>query len=362
MPLFSRYILGEYLKYLGMFLALFLLVFFTIHFMEKIRLFSQAGAPLFWIAQHFLLKIPWMISDLMPLSVLLATLMTLGALSKNNEVVPIMNAGVGILGLAAPLLVVGGLVSLLFFFFNGSVVPSTLKRARMIQQDQIERKGGATLVQNKIWFRLNGKTLLYTQLVNSEENTMYGVHLYYLGDTMPITQEIEAQMLRYEGREWVLYRGTRLQYQPDGTLLRIPFARERISISKTLSDIQQMAVEPKEMTTAGLSAYIDQLKRDGLNAVPYQVALHSKRALPFASVILVLLGIPISFSYLRKGGMTRSVILGMGIILLYWLVLSVAAALGRLEVVPPVIAGWGPHFLFLLLGMGLFANLHRVRA
>ncbi len=362
MPLFSRYILGEYLKHLGMFLALFLLIFFTIHFMEKIRLFSQAGAPFFWIAQYFLLKIPWMISDLIPISVLLATLVTLGTLSKNNEVVPIMNAGVGILGLAAPLLVVGGLVSLLFFFFNGSMVPSTLKRARMIQQDQIERKGGATLVQNKIWFRLNGKTLLYTQLVNSEENTMYGVHLYYLGETLPITQEIEAEMLRYEGETWVLHRGTRLQYQPDGTLLRLPFVRETISIGKTLSDIQQIAVEPKEMTTAGLLAYINQLKRDGLNAVPYQVALEGKRAFPFSSVILVLLGIPLSFSYLRKGGMTKSVILGMGMILLYWLVLSVATSLGRLEVVSPWVAGWGPHVLFLLLGVGLLANLHRVRA
>ena len=339
--------------------ALFI-IFFTIHFLEKMRLFSQAGISFVPIVQHLLLKIPRIILELMPISMLLATLLTLGTISRNNEVVPIMNAGVSLLGLAAPLFFMGAIISILFFLLNGSFIPFTQKWANIIHHEKIERRDGAILLQNKIWFRLNAHTLLYTQLVDPKDNILHGVHLYYLGDETPITEEIEAESLRHENGQWILHRGVLLHYQKNRAILRVPFERKEIQLGKTFSDMQQIAVQPNEMTYAELSSYIDQLKNDQLNAIPYQVALHGNMAFPFANFILTLLGIPLSFSYLRKGGMAKNVIAGLGITLLYWLLLSTALSLGRFQMISPLVAGWGSHFLFLLLGLFLFFNCHRL--
>ena len=359
MPLMTQYVLKEYLKFLGLLVGALSIIFFTIHFLEKSRFFSQADAPFFVITQYLLLKIPKMILELMPISMLLAALLTLGTLSKNNEVVPIMNAGVGLLGIAAPLLFIGGAVSILFFLLNGSFIPFTQAWASAVHQEKIERRDGAVFLKNKIWFRINANTLLYTQLVNAKENTLYGVHLYYLGDKTPITKEIEAESLRHEHGQWVLHRGVRLHYQKNRSILRIPFEREEIQLSKTLFDMQQTEVRPNEMSYAKLSSYVDEMKNDKLNAIPYQVALHSNMAFPFANFIMTLLGIPLSFSYLRKGGMGKNIMAGLGVALLYWLVLSIALSLGRLQTIPPFLAGWGGHFLFFVLGLFLFFNCHR---
>jgi len=359
MPLLIQYVLKEYLRFLALLVGALFMIFFTIHFLEKMRLFSQAQVEFFVIVQYLLLRVPKMISELMPIAMLLAALITFGTLSKNNEIVPIMNAGVGLMGLATPLLVVGGGISVLFLLLNGSFVPFTQKWASAIHQEKIEQRGSATLLQNKIWFRLNSNTLLYTQLVDSNEKILHGVHLYYLGDDMPIIEEIEARSLRYEKGQWTLYQGVHLQYQKNRAILRIPFEKKEIQIDKTLSDMQQIEIKPNEMSYGRLSSYIDQLKKDGLNATPYQIALQSNMAFPFANFILTLLGIPLSFSYLRKGGMAKNVIVGLGVALLYSLLLSITLSLGRLQVIPPFIAGWGGHVLFLIVGATLFYNCHQ---
>jgi len=361
MAILPRYILIEFLKLLTILLTALLMIFFTIYFLERMNWFLERQASLSLVAQHLLLKLPKMISDLMPLALFLSSLLTVGILSKNNEIVPIMSAGISIVALTTPILLIGAVMSGIFFYLNGSFVPSTHKAARVIQKERIEKGGiGGTLLQNKIWIRLNGKTLLYTRLVDSKKNGLVGVHFYYLGGQQPIEAEIEAEMLHFEKGQWILLNGVQIDYEKDGTTLRTPFARKEVKIGKTLLELQQMEVEPDEMTYDQLQSYVDQLKKDGLNRTRYQVDLYRKYALPLSNFILVLIGVAIASQYSRQRAIAKSVLTGLAIFLLYWLSLSITLALGRMEILSPVQASWGPHILFLLLGGYQFYHLHRV--
>ncbi len=360
MSILSRYILIEYLKFLTILLTALLMIFFTIYFLERIHWFSEGHVSVLIIAQHFFLKLPKMISDLMPLALFLSALLALGTLSKNNELVPILSAGISIVRLTTPILVVGALMSGLFFYLNGAFVPVTFKAARIIQQERIEKSGmGGTLLQNKIWIRLNGKTLLYTKLIDPQKNVLIGVHLYYLGNEKPIASEMEAETLSYKNGQWILSNGVEINYENDGTALRTPFAQKEVGIDKTLLELQQMEVEPDEMTYDQVQSYVDQLKKDGLNGTRYQVALDQKYAFSCSHFILVLLGVTIAFRYARQRAIAKSVLTGLAIFLAYWLSLSMTLSLGRLEILSPVQAGWGPHILFLLFGGYQFLKLHR---
>jgi lipopolysaccharide export system permease protein len=336
------------------------MVSFTIYFLERINWFSERQAPFFLVGQHLLLKLPKMVSDLMPLALLLASLLTIGTLAKNNELVPIMSAGISIVSLTTPILLIGAAMSGLFFYLNGSFVPLTFKAARAIKQEKIE-KGGirGTLLQNKIWIRLNGNTLLYARLIDSERNRLIGVHFYHFGIHTPIASEIEAEKLYSENGQWILSNGVEINYAEDGTALRAPFIQKEIQLEKTLMELQQMEAEPDEMTYAQLQSYVDQLKKDGLKATRYQVDLDRKYAFPFSNFILVLLGVGIAFQYSRQRAMAKSVLLGLAIFLLYWLSLSVTLSMGRMEILSPIQASFGPHILFLLLGGYKFLKLHR---
>jgi lipopolysaccharide export system permease protein len=360
MSILPKYILTEYLKFLLILLAALLVIFCTIYFLERINWFSQRQVPFFLIVEHLLLRLPKMVSDLMPLALFLSSLLTLGTLAKNNEIIPMMSAGISIVAITAPILLVGLAMSGIFFFLNGSVIPSAYKAARVVQKEWIEKKGmGGTLLQNKIWIRLNGKTLLYTRLVDAKKNRMHGVHFYYLGSETPITAEIEAETLHHEKGRWILSNGVDIRHEKDGTTLRTPFSRKEIQIGKTLLEMQQIEVEPDEMTYAQLESYVDQLKKDGLNSTRHQVDLGRKYAFSLSHLIVVFLGITIALRYLQQGGISKSVLVGLVIFLLYWLSISVCLSMGKTEVLTPVQAVWGPHILFLLLGGYPFFHLHR---
>ncbi|MEK7702645.1 MAG: LPS export ABC transporter permease LptG [Nitrospirota bacterium] len=362
MSLLSRYIASEYLKLLAILLAALVIVFVTIDSLDKVRWYIKYNPSFLSVVEYFLFKLPKIISDLLPFALFLTSLLTLGLLTKNNEIVPMMSAGINIIRITMPILLVGGIVSIMSFFLNGIFVPATYKQSRVIQKEKIEKEGiHGTFLQNKIWLRIDRKTLLYAQLVDAKKNAMFGVHFYMLGEQIPIRSEIEAQSLHHETGRWVLSHGVDIKYDKNGTVFRKSFIRKEIQIEKTLLEMQQMEVNPDEMSYQKLRLYINQLEKDGMDANRYQVDLHRKYAFPFSNFVLAFLGIPIAFKYfnLRQASMAKPILLGLGIVLFYWLSFSITYSMGRLETLSPVVAGWGHHILFLTAGAVLFVNFHR---
>jgi lipopolysaccharide export system permease protein len=343
-------------------LTALLMIFMTIYFLERISWFSEGQTGFFLIAQYFLLTLPKTITDLMPLALFLSSLLTVSLLSKNNELIPMMGSGMSIAAITAPMLVFGMGIGFIFFFLNGSFVPATYKAARIVQKEKIEKRGmGGTFIQNKIWIRLNGRVLLTTKLIDAENNKWVGVHFYYLGQKQPLDKEIEAETLHFEKDQWVLLNGVQIVYQKDGTTLRIPFVRQEVHIEKTVLDLQHIEVAPDEMTYEQLHAYIHQLEKDGLKSTRYQVDLDRKQAFSLSNFIVVLLGITIAFLYAgqKQKAISKSVLVGLAIFLLYWLSLSVFVSLGKTGQLSPLQAGFLPHILFLFFGGWQFLRLHQ---
>jgi len=356
MSILARYIIKEYLKVFLMTLSILSLIFLMIHFLEKIRKFSEHHAEINVILIYFLYKIPKMVSDIMPLAILLSTLFTLGRFSKNNETVAVIGAGISVLQFTAPLLIFSMLASLLSFYLNSTVIPNGLKHARKTQEIKIEKKqDAANLIQSKIWFRLDHRTLFYTQEINPASGSMQGIHIYYMGDDFTLQEEIDAKALTYAHNEWTLSQGTRRVFMPDGSVTINPFQQMGIELNKTQSDFQEAAVIPIETTDQQLNASIAQLTRDGLNATRYRIDLQSRWAFSCASFILVLMGIP--FCLQRPMGGARSFVLSLLIGLSYWVISSVMISLGYTTILPPLMSAWGANLFFLLLGGYLFRNM-----
>ncbi|HLG21403.1 MAG TPA: LPS export ABC transporter permease LptG [Candidatus Manganitrophaceae bacterium] len=359
MSIISRYVLKEYLKIFFMTLAALLAVYLAIDFLEKIRKFSQKDAELIWVARYFLYKLPKVVFDIAPLALLLATLLTLGTLSKNNEVVALKSAGVGVLRLSAPLLLFAALVSLLFFYLNGSLIPGTYKKARLIQQVKIEKRDQGGLVQNKIWLRLDSRTLFNIELIHPDKTSMEGVNIYYLGADFSLPEEIEAQTLTYEKGEWTLSNGVHRKFLPDGTVQFERFIRKPIPLDKKPEDFQRVSADPNEMTYEKLTSYIHRLNQDGFDSTRYQVDLRGKQAFPFVNFMMVLIGIPFALGDRRSAGFARGVAMSLAMGLFYWLIYSMTLSLGHVAVFPPWLAGWGANILFLGAGIYFFLNIRQ---
>ena len=79
--------------------------------------------------------------------------------------------------------------------------------------------------------------------------------------------------------------------------------------------------------------------------IPELVALQRKVAFPFVTVVMTLLAVPFAVSTGRRGALYG---VGIGIVLaiVYWLMVSVFAAVGSGGILSPVMAAWAPNILF----------------
>jgi lipopolysaccharide export LptBFGC system permease protein LptF len=75
------------------------------------------------------------------------------------------------------------------------------------------------------------------------------------------------------------------------------------------------------------------------------VALERKISFPFVTIVMTLLAVPFAVTTGRRGAMYG---IGLGIVLaiVYWVAISVFAALGTGGLVPPGLAAWAPNLLF----------------
>ncbi len=359
MTTLTRYILREYLKIFGMVLVLLTMLSLIIHFLEKIKRFSERAVSVQPILRYFLYKLPGMLFDVMPFVILLSTLVTLGLLARNNEIVAFRSAGIGLFTLTAPLTGTALCLSLFLFFLNGTLLPHVQKEARLVRESLVggsRASASGRLVQNAVWLRDSRRLLLRAQMVEPAQNRMTGVRLFYLGEEADLLSEIEAKALVYTQGAWVLSTGLERRFLPDGTVRTIPLQHRRVALHTRPETLREMEVLPEEMTHRRLADYIARLSEAGLPAERYRVDLYAKQAAPFACLVMALLGIPF---VLQKEGMARGIVLGLILALAYWLFSAFSIALGRATILPAWIAAWAANLTFLAIGWGLFLRAER---
>ena len=111
------------------------------------------------------------------------------------------------------------------------------------------------------------------------------------------------------------------------------------------------------MTYLELSSYVSDLKRAGYDVVPLEVALRSKLSFPLAAMVMVLIGVPFSFTPGKKGAL-YGIGIAIAIGLSYYVTTRVFAFMGETGRLHSMLAAWAPNLLF---GIAALYGLFNVR-
>ncbi len=103
----------------------------------------------------------------LPLAILLASIMTLGGLGENMELVPMRSAGLGLLRILIPLMLVVGLLALGSFYFSNNVLPVANLKFHSLLWD-VTRKKPAMNLQPGIFY--NGIDGFSIRAMQKDEN------------------------------------------------------------------------------------------------------------------------------------------------------------------------------------------------
>ena len=361
MTILFRYLVREFLKVFAMCLAGLMTVYMVVDFFEKVRRFIKYDAELLTILGYFILRIPSISFQIAPLAVLMATLLTLGMLTRNNEITAMRSCGVSLARVSSPFLVAALVASLVLFAFSAVVMPLATAQAEYVKTALIEKKSGlARFKADRPWIQIGNRSLMNVGVVDRDGTTLRGINLYQLGPGFRLEAITQAREVHYTPQGWVLLYGVQRTLLPDGRMFLETFQIRSIAMSQTAEDFNEWAaVESEEMTLPGLRNYIDRLRRDGYNFTRVLTDYHGRIAFPFVCVVMAVVGI--SLSLRRSGVRGRGMAKGIGQALLigfaYWTAHSVAIAFGHSGVLWPMAAAWMANILFLSLGMYLFLTV-----
>ncbi|RLB07821.1 MAG: LPS export ABC transporter permease LptG, partial [Deltaproteobacteria bacterium] len=290
----TRYIIKEFLKILSLAVSTFLLIFFVVELFERINVIIVHKAPFYLLLKYFLYTIPPFLSQTLPFATLLATLITLGILSRNNEVVAMKAHGISAYRIIFPLFILALSVTAFIFFCNETIVPYSVYKAHYIWSVKIKKEEERAFFKlNKIWYR--GEGVIYNiRLLESENDILKGVTIYRFDKEFTLRQRIDAREAHWRGKGWTFYQVVIRDFSPAGEVLTSTYEQKDIFIPERPEDFKKGMKDPEEMSYRELRGYIDRLRREGYDSSRYVVDLHAKVAFPFLSLIMVLIGAPLA--------------------------------------------------------------------
>jgi lipopolysaccharide export system permease protein len=353
MSILDRYIATAWLRLLALCLVSFVAVYLVLDMMEKIPRFVRAGGNAPDMIGFFVCKLPEIVGQTASFSILMATLLTLGLLSRNSEITAMRSCGVSLLRISLPMLALGLLASLLLLVNAELVVPQSYERMDYIERVAIRKQGVyAVFKRNNIWFR-SGALIVQARLFDPQEKTLKGVVVWTVDSSMNPLGRIDAESAEYRNGTWTLKNAVLKDFNNGTGLTTRSVPSMDVALNLKVDDLKVLDNSADNLSYRKLKEYADNLRRGGYQAFRYLTMMHTKLSAPFAAFVMVILGIPFALRNSRSGGVALGIGASIAIGFAYFVVNAVLLSYGRSGVLPPLVAAWGANFLFVLGGIWL---------
>ncbi len=329
-------------------LAMLVIVLQTLDLLgESGKILAVAGNTDADVWRYGLLRLPQITSRFLPFSVLLGTLVTLVTLNQNSEIVSMKSGGMSAHQILAPLIVASLFVAGISFIFNERVVTratATLSAWQKAEYEPIPMDSG---VRTNVWVR-SDDALIHAERVRGRGSlaTLEGVAVFERS-AGGITRILRAEGATYGADGWQLTNARSFDVASGAvTQLGAVVAGRGVPPDRfTLAN-----VKADELDFAALRSAITELREAGRPTQVLEGQLYHKISGPLSAILMPLLGAVAGFGLARSGQLFVRAIIGMGLGFAYFVADNFGLAMGNLGAYPPLLAAWGPFFLFLLIG------------
>lgn len=347
-----RYVIREYLKIFSLSLSSLLLIYIIVLFFQKVDLFVRYKAPFHLIFLYLLYKIPEVVFQwTLPYGVLLATLLTLGTLSRHSEITAMKAGGVSLYRITFPLFFIVFFISLCSFLGNEYLVPLTNHKTRYLLSVQLRKEPPASFFKNyKIWYR-SDHHIFNIQLLDPKKKALKGFTLYEFDEQFRCLQRIDANEVKWINGKWKFYDGSVRDFDEGGSIQTTPFRELEISLPENWESFESIERQSREMSYTELRTYIQRIQSAGYDSTRYLVELYAKLSYPFLNLIMILIGVPFALKTGRSGGVALSIGVSVMIGFAYGITFYVFLSFGKSGVLSPFLSAWIPTILFGLTGI-----------
>jgi lipopolysaccharide export system permease protein len=401
-----RYILGE--TFFAFLIAF--LFFFFIFFVNQLLLMAQEiltkHVPFHQVALLVLFSLPSVIAMSAPFASLVGTLMTVGRLSSDNEILVMLSSGLSYLNVFVPAITVGIVISLLSFVANDILLPAgTLKFARLyrrilvstpaleLEANSVKKFKDTVIVTGNVTGNAIDNVLILDRTSDGERRIIMannaelkdagksGLSLdlgrAFIQSSKEIAREdydyASAGFLRYWVPQEDLIHNVS-SVSPREMSSRDVFREIRkktsdlsVRINDRQNKIAALALALEETLRAGppaenwnrrtnqLTAFqreesaLSSLRKDRSLSL-YRLEFYKKFSIPFGAFSFIFLAVSLGLMA-KRSGQTVGFIFGLIIAVVYWALLLGGQTMGVRLSTPPFWSIWTPNILALSAGL-----------
>jgi lipopolysaccharide export system permease protein len=350
MSVLARYVAREQLRLTALCVGGLTAVHFVVDMLDNLRGLLAKGVPWDAVGEHFILGLPRIVAEVVPFALLVATVLALGTLSARSEVVAMRAAGYSVLRITLPLLGIGLAASVLLGWAGLSFVPRANAVGERVLSTPGPGNGSPLFLRDSIWFRAGRDTVYGVRTADPEARVLSGVRILETDGTGKVVRLTTARSMVYRDHNWMLLKGRVVETEGDDVRL-VPFDLRPAPLDRPPEALGDVHVRVEALSYARLARYADRLTADGYDATTYRVQLAARLSYPFACLVMVLVAIPYGLTSPRGRGVARGVGVSLVVAGAFWLINSLALALGKTGTLPPQAAAWVAVAVFAAYGM-----------
>ncbi|BCB26364.1 LPS export ABC transporter permease LptG [Sulfurimicrobium lacus] len=302
------------------------------------------------------LNLPGHVYELFPIAALIGTLFALAQLSAHSEFTVMRVSGLSTQRFALSLMQTGMVFVLLTLLFGELITPGAERMA-----EQLRLKATSSVVAQEfrsgLWLKDDRSFVNVREIL--PDTTLLGVKIfqYDSGYHLKMVSYSDRGHYETEGR-WLLEDVTQTHFEGDRTTVeKLPQLAWKSVLNPDILSV--LLVVPEQMSAWNLYQYVVHLRENKQKTIRYEIALWSKLAYPFATLVMMIFALPFAYHQTRSGGIGGKIFLGIMVGLSFHLLNRVFAHLGLLNDWPPLFSASFPAIAFLSIALGMIWWMER---
>ena len=357
MPIIYRHLIATFLRYFGYTLTGALVLFILLDLLGHIGSLVDNHATASMIARFYLYKGIWIVDTVLPISMLMATLFTVGTMARYLELSALFSAGWSLMKITRPLIVLALLTSIGSLAWREYVLPEANLRRYRVWEVEIHKNPDQIKPTSNISITGPGGRLYHARKYDPNLGIITGLKVVTTKGAQVI-ERIDADRAEWDGEHWTLVNGVRRNFT-EGEESIITFDRLTAGdLEVRPKSFYQDRVRQEDMNIRQLREHVNLTLESGGDPTTGLVDIQYNLAFPLINLIVVLIGV-----ILASGQRKTTIASGFGLTLLvsfgYYMFMNFGKALGHNGTLAPIPAAWAGNVFFGLVFLVLFLRARR---
>ena len=332
-------------------------------FLELLRRSASKPDATFTIVSEIAgLRIPFIMMQILPFSVLLGGILCFWRLTRSSELIVARAAGIS----AWEFLTVPTMAAMLLGAI-ATVAMSPLSSAMLARAEAMEtayiRTGGGPMALNggQLWLRQSDREIVPrgVAIIHANAVAVRGdqlrtgpVSVFRLDDGDHLLSRIEATSASLDRGHWQFDNARTIRPEQLPELPRLI----NLTTDLTVTRVEDSFSAPDTLSVWVLPDFIALLERSGFSSVRHRLHFHALLALPLLCATMALVAAGFSMRPTRRGGVARMIGGGVSAGFALFVISKIAEEFGQSGSLPVALAAWAPAAAGLMLAVALLLH------